>query len=306
MNSDSRWLSNSWDLFTDPAIQNAYHTTDVFSTTWWRQTGIWQTQLGTNSDLGLSLDTDTCIVHKQTNKDCALRATINSDRSATSSVWHKQEEKQPRRRDASATRKNNLVNVGKYTNLITLLDLCVSSQHSPNTVTRRSHNSIGHGVVGVNMVGKGCSSQQKQMKRRKSALSVMKHVFWRTSEAKKSGKKKNQLENNQRVKERNVKTAIFLTWEFSFQTTKKKEICNGCLAAEINDNRMHMDLTRSTTSRHAAIVKRTFERARDPQRMWISRDYHKMRYGQKHFCYKSNFCGKRCSSKQEKRKKGIF
>ena len=26
MNSDSRWLSNSWDLFTDPAIHNAYHT----------------------------------------------------------------------------------------------------------------------------------------------------------------------------------------------------------------------------------------------------------------------------------------
>ena len=115
----------------------------------------------TNSDLGLSLDTDTCIVHKQTNKDCALRATINSDRSATSSVWHKQEEKQPRRRDASATRGNNLVNVGKYTNLITLLDLCVSSQHSPNTVTRLSHNSTSHGVAGVNMVVVGCSSQQK-------------------------------------------------------------------------------------------------------------------------------------------------
>ena len=107
-----------------------------------------QTQLGTNSDLGLSLDTSTCIVHKQTNKDCTFCATINSDRSATSSVWHKQGEKQPRRRDASPTRRNNLVNVGKYTNLITLLDLCVSSQHFPNTVTRLSHNSIGHAVVG--------------------------------------------------------------------------------------------------------------------------------------------------------------
>ena len=62
---------------------------------------------------------------------------------------------------------------------------------------------------------------------------------------------------------------------------------------------MHMDLTRSTTSRHAPIVKRTFNRARDPQRMWISRDYHKMRYGQKHVCVKSNFCGKRCYSKQQ-------
>ena len=167
MNSDSRWLSNSWDLFTDPAIHNAYHTTDVFSTTWWGQQGIWQTQLGTNSDLGLSIDTDTCIVHKQTNKDCALRATINSDQSAASIVWHKQGEKQPRRRDASATRGNNLVNVGKYTNLITLLDLCVSSQHSPNTVTSRSHNSTGHGVAGVNMVVIGCSSLQKQRKKKK-------------------------------------------------------------------------------------------------------------------------------------------
>ena len=123
---------------------------------------------GKKSDLVLSLDTDTCIVHKQTNKDCTLRATINSDRSATSGVYHKQGEKQPRGRDASATRRNNLVNVGKYTNLITLLDLCVSSQQSPNTVTRLSHNSFGHGVVGVNIVVFGCSSQQKQMKRRKS------------------------------------------------------------------------------------------------------------------------------------------
>ena len=39
----------------------------------------------------------------------------------------------------------------------------MSSQHSPNTVTR--HNSIGHGVVGVNMVVKGCSSQHTASKR---------------------------------------------------------------------------------------------------------------------------------------------
>ena len=26
MNSDSRWLSDSWELFTDPAIHNAHHT----------------------------------------------------------------------------------------------------------------------------------------------------------------------------------------------------------------------------------------------------------------------------------------
>ena len=86
------------------------------------------------------------------------------------------------------------------------------------------------------------------------------------------------------VEERNVKTAIFnLRIFFSTKKTQKKERCNGCRAAEINDNRMHMDLTRSTTSQHAAMVKRAFDRARDPQRMWISRDYHKMRYGQKHF-----------------------
>ena len=189
------WSSNSQCVSHSAALCHnlSCQDTDVFSTTCWGQKRIWQTQPGTNSDLGLSLDKDTCIVHKQTNKDCALRATINSDRSATSGVWHKQEEKQPRRRDASATSGNNLVNVGKYTNLITLLDLCVPSQHSPNTVTRRSHNSIGHGVVGVNMVVIGCSSQQKQMKRRKNALSVMKNVFWRTSEAKKSRKKKETI-----------------------------------------------------------------------------------------------------------------
>ena len=120
--------------------------------------------MGTNSDLGLGLDTDTCIVHKQTNKDCASRATINSDRSATSSVSHKQGAKQHRRRDASATRRNNLVNVGTQTNLITPLDLCVSSQHSPNNVTRLSHNSIGHGVVGVKVVVVGCSSKTPSLK----------------------------------------------------------------------------------------------------------------------------------------------
>ena len=153
--SSSHCVSHSAALCHNLSSQD----TDVFSTTWWGQKGIWQTQLGTNSDLGLSIDTDTCIVHKQTNKDCASFATINSARSATSGVQCKQGEKQQRRCDASATRKNNLVNVGTQTDLITLLDLCVSSQHSPNTVTRLSHNSIGHGVFGVNMVVIRCSSQ---------------------------------------------------------------------------------------------------------------------------------------------------
>ena len=41
----------------------------------------------------------------------------------------------------------------------------VSSKHSPNTVARLSHNSIDHGVVGVNMVVTGCSSQHSASKR---------------------------------------------------------------------------------------------------------------------------------------------
>ena len=66
--------------------------------------------------------------------------------------------KTPRR--VSKREGNKLVDRGAdKTNLITLLDVCVSSQHSPNTVTRLSHNSTSHGVVGVNMVVIGCSSQ---------------------------------------------------------------------------------------------------------------------------------------------------
>ena len=64
-------------------------------------------------------------------------------------------------------------------------------------------------MVGVNMVVIGCSSQQKQRKRRK-VISVMKMYFEERVKQRNQGKKK-QLENNQRVKERNVKTAIFQT-----------------------------------------------------------------------------------------------
>ena len=49
-------------------------------------------------------------------------------------------------------------------NLITLLDLCVSPKHPPNTVKRLSHNSTGHGVVGVNTVVTRCSSQHSASK----------------------------------------------------------------------------------------------------------------------------------------------
>ena len=118
--------------------------------------------------------------------------------------------------------------------------------------------------------------------------------------------KKKQLENNQRVKERNVKTAIFNLRIFS--STKKnteKERCNGCLAAQIIDNRMHIDLTRSITSRHAATVKRVFDRARDPQRMWISRDYHKNETWTKTFLLHRQFLWKKMLFKTTKKEKGF-
>ena len=99
-----------------------------------------------NSQLGLSLDTtDTCIVHKQTNRDCASRATTTlttQPHQACSTNREKNNKDAATRQQAG---RNNLVNMGRWTKLVTLLDLCVSSQHSPNTVTRLSLNSIGHG-----------------------------------------------------------------------------------------------------------------------------------------------------------------
>ena len=87
---------------------------------------------------------------------------------------------------------------------------------------------------------------------------------------------------------------------------RKKERCNGCLAADINDNRMHMDLTRSTTSQHAAMVKRAFDRARDPQRMWISRDYHKNETWTKTFLLHKQFFVEKDVIQNNKIGKGIF
>ena len=119
---------------------NSYHTplhfchnlscqdTDVFSTTCWGQGGIRQTQLGTNSDLGLSLDTDTCIVHKQANKDCTLRATINSDRSATSSMWHKQGENN---QDAATRQQPEGTTSSTWANRQTWLHISICACH-PN------------------------------------------------------------------------------------------------------------------------------------------------------------------------------
>ena len=198
MNSDSRWHSESWDLFTDPAIHNAYHTplhsvaicpariqmcsarhaedktgSDKLS---WEQTLIWVWPLIQIRASCTSRQTRIAHYAQQSTLTDPLHQACGTNR----------EEKQPRRRDASATRGNNLVNVGKYTNLITLLDLCVSSQHSPTWLSR---DSTSRGVAGVNMVVIGCSSQQKQRKKRNSDFSVMKIVFWRTSETKKSRKK---------------------------------------------------------------------------------------------------------------------
>ena len=123
------------DLFPDPATHDVYHTSlnsdtichylscqdaDVFNTL----------GSGQNSDLGLSLDTtDTCIVHKQTNRDCATTKTDLTEVRKTTNrrVPDGKEQAQP----TLVTRI-----------LITLLDLHVSSQHC---LSRLSHNSIVHG-----------------------------------------------------------------------------------------------------------------------------------------------------------------
>ena len=61
-------------------------------------------QLGANSDLGLSLDTtDACIVHKQTKRDCVTTKTALTER--------RRKTKMRRCRDASASGKENLINV---------------------------------------------------------------------------------------------------------------------------------------------------------------------------------------------------
>ena len=67
-----------------------------------------------NSQLGLSLDTsDTCIVHKQTNRDCASRATTTlTDQlhQACSTNREKNNKDAATRQQAG---RNNLVNVGR-------------------------------------------------------------------------------------------------------------------------------------------------------------------------------------------------
>ena len=230
MNSDSRWLSESWELFTDPAIHNAYHTL-LHSVTIclvriqmcsgrhaedrkgsgklsWQQTLIWvwaliqmrvsctsrQTRIAHYAQQSTLTDPlhQACSTNREKNNHDA--ATRQQPEGTTSSTW--------------ANRQTWLH-----------FDLCESSQYSPNTFTRLSHNSTGHGVVGVNMVVVGCSSQQKQRKRRKSDFLSWKKYFEEQMKQINLEKKK-QLENNQRVKERNVKTAIFNLRIF-FSTKKK-------------------------------------------------------------------------------------
>ena len=176
--------------------------------------------------------------------------------------------------------------------------------HPNITVTRLSHNSIGHGVVGVNMVVKGCSSQQKKEKK-KSDFCYEKCIL--KNKWSKEIRATFFLENNQRVKARNVKTAIFWTWELSVQKKQKKRemqrISRGRDQWQQNahgPNSLNYVTTRSNGQ------ERVFNRARNPQRMWISRDYHKMRHGQKHCVTKANFVEKDVIQNNKKRWKGIF
>ena len=102
-----------------------------------------------------------------TNKQ-GSRITRNnkSDHSATSDVWHTQGEKQGTRRGRlpSAEREGtSSTDMGRKTNLITLLDLCVSSQHCLPTL---SHNSAGHG----GRCDSGCSRMFISTHRLKTAV----------------------------------------------------------------------------------------------------------------------------------------
>ena len=75
----------------------------------------------------------TDVSRASTNADCASRATINSNRSAALRVQHKQGKKQQKGRPADGIRqrtgRDNLDRYHSWRDLITLLDLCVSSPH---------------------------------------------------------------------------------------------------------------------------------------------------------------------------------
>ena len=106
----------------------------------------------------------------------------------------------------------------------------------------------------------------RKWKKKKKCFSAF---FWRRSESKKSEKK--HLLNKKKVKGRNLEKLVFWTLGRVISKNEKEKRretawCNGCPTAEINDTWLHTDLTRSTTSRRTAMVKRLFNRARDPQR----------------------------------------
>ena len=102
MNSDSRCLSDSWELFTDPAIHNSYHTSLYSVTISSAGIQMCSARHAEDKNLGLSLDTtDTCIVHKQTHKDFATTKTDLTDRRKTTKTQRhvsKRERTQPRQR----------------------------------------------------------------------------------------------------------------------------------------------------------------------------------------------------------------
>ena len=106
---------------------------------------------------------------------------------------------------------------------------------------------------------KGQETWEKNMKMKRGKMKFLpwKFWFWRKIEAKKSEKCSKNWKKNKRAKKDIYRTFFYMAW------------CDGCPAAEMKDNWMHINFTRTTTARHAAMVKRAFIRACDPQRMWI-------------------------------------
>ena len=99
-------------------------------------------QLGANSDLGLSLDTtDTCIVHKQTNRDCVTTKTVLTKKRKTKTPLRVSK----REGTASST----------WFNRQSWLHSSICACH-PNTV---SHVSQQVAVLGVKLVIAAWSSQ---------------------------------------------------------------------------------------------------------------------------------------------------
>ena len=117
--------------------------------------------------------------------------------------------------------------------------------------------------------------------------------------------KKKQLENNQKVKERNVKTAIFNLRIFF--STKKKTEKREMQRMSCGPNQWQQNAHRPNSLNNVTTRSNSQEslrsRARSSTHVDFKRLPTKMRHGQKHFCYTGNFCGKRCYSKQQKKEK---